>query len=347
MSTKEKPSIVELLKLVDEQPGSDVNSKAKNYLAYFDASKDTDEATTERKSNMPEVVNGYYDLATDFYEYGWGESFHFAVLYPGEPREQSILKYEYGLALKLRLSPGELVLDVGCGVGGPARHIASFSEARVVGLNCNEYQLKRARSLTEKSNLQHLVSFVKGDFHRIPYGDGFFNKVYSIEATCHSPELSRVYGEIFRVLKAGGLYACCEWVLTDKYDHNDAYHRRLKQDILEGNGLPDLVPIPEVLRAARDVGFEIFESRDRSTDTPLPWYSVLEPRWTLADLKMTSTGRWLTHGALMALETIGLAPKGSVDVHRMLCKGADALAAAGKEGIFSPLYLLVLRKPTE
>ena len=52
----------------------------------------------------------YYDLATDFYEYGWGEAFHFAVLKPEESREHSFAKHEYFLALKLGLQAGDTVL---------------------------------------------------------------------------------------------------------------------------------------------------------------------------------------------------------------------------------------------
>jgi cyclopropane fatty-acyl-phospholipid synthase-like methyltransferase len=42
--------------------------------------------------------------------------------------------------MKLGIQPGEVVLDVGCGVGGPAREIALFTDANIVGLNNNDYQ---------------------------------------------------------------------------------------------------------------------------------------------------------------------------------------------------------------
>jgi len=114
----------------------------------------------------------------------------------------------------------------------------------------------------------------------------------------------------------------------------------------EGDGLADIVTVPQVLAAARQAGFEILESRDRALEPGLPWYSVLQARWTLSDIKITPIGRWATHIMLGVLETIRLAPRGAVKVHRTLCKGADSLAAAGAEGIFSPMYLLVLRKPS-
>uniref|UniRef100_A0A453J544 SAM-dependent methyltransferase Erg6/SMT-type domain-containing protein n=1 Tax=Aegilops tauschii subsp. strangulata TaxID=200361 RepID=A0A453J544_AEGTS len=51
-------------------------------------------------------VNKYYDLATSFYEYGWGESFHFAHRWNGESLRESIKRHEHFLALQLELKPG-------------------------------------------------------------------------------------------------------------------------------------------------------------------------------------------------------------------------------------------------
>jgi len=347
MNSSERPSIVQILKTKDGKSQRDtaVNGKADHYLKYFDSKKDREETKELRTAASMDVVNNYYDLATDFYEYGWGEAFHFAVLQKGESREHSFAKYEYSLALKLGLEPGDLVLDAGCGIGGPARHIASFSRAKVIGINCNDYQLQRARELTRLARLENLCSFVKGDYHHLTYADGSFDKAYAIEATCHSPNIAAVYAEICRVLKPGGLFACCEWVMTDKYDSNNSYHRKLKDDILEGDGLSDIVSIPQVHAAIKESGFEIVEARDHAVDSTVPWYTVLMPQWTISDIKITPMGRWMTHIMLMVLETIRLAPSGSVKVHRMLCKGADSLAAAGLEGIFSPMYILILRKP--
>ena len=53
-----------------------------------------------------EMTKQYYDLATDFFEYGWGESFHFYVMNKEESRQTSCVKHEYRLAVKLGLKPG-------------------------------------------------------------------------------------------------------------------------------------------------------------------------------------------------------------------------------------------------
>jgi len=112
-----------------------------------------------------------------------------------------------------------------------------------------------------------------------------------------------------------------------------------------GDGLPDINSIETVLHAVKSNGFELLETADMVEHSPVPWYSVMQPRWTLADFKITPLGRWLTHVALMGLELVGFAPSGSVKVHRTLCKGADSLVNGGKEGVFSPMFLVVARKP--
>ena len=56
------------------------------------------------------------------------------------------------------------VLDVGCGVGGPAREIAKFTGAHVTGLNNNDYQIERATHYAAKEGLSNQTKFVKGDF---------------------------------------------------------------------------------------------------------------------------------------------------------------------------------------
>ncbi|XP_021991788.1 probable cycloartenol-C-24-methyltransferase 1 [Helianthus annuus] len=90
-------------------------------------------------------VNKYYDLVTSFYEYGWGESFHFAPRWKGESLRESIKRHEHFLALQLGLKPGHKVLDVGCGIGGLLRKISRFSSTSVMGINNNEYRITKGK----------------------------------------------------------------------------------------------------------------------------------------------------------------------------------------------------------
>ena len=115
----------------------------------------------------------------------------------------------------------------------------------------------------------------------------------------------------------------------------------------EGSGLPKLVTMSEAAAAMNKAGFEVVYSHDRAKTSSIPWYSPLQPSWTLSGFRGTSIGRTVTNLMLTVLETLRLAPKGSVTVHQTLCKGADGLAAAGEEGIFTPMFLMVGRKPEQ
>ena len=120
---------------------------------------------------------GYYDGATELYEYGWAQSFHFSRFYKGEAFAASLARHEHYLAAQMTLRPGMRVLDVGCGVGGPAREIARFSDARIVGLNNNDFQIGRARRYTKAAGLEDQVQFVKGDFMKLSeqFGENAFD----------------------------------------------------------------------------------------------------------------------------------------------------------------------------
>jgi len=326
---------------VDKQDGRvEMKNQINEYTDLFDAS-----GADTRKSNYTDVVNKYYDLATDFYEFGWGHSFHFAPRHKWESLDSSIERHELWLANRLGIAEGSKVIDIGCGVGGPLRNIATFSGAKIVGLNNNEYQINRARRIAQQSGLQDQASFLKGDFMKIPIEDGTFDASYAIEATCHAPDRVGVYSEIFRILKPGGRFASYEWAMTDIYDSRDPNHQALKLGIERGNGLPDLEPISVVVAALKEAGFEVIEYFDRATASDIPWYYPLTPRITPKGIFHTSVGRYIARKGLGLLEYLKIAPAGSSATLDMLQKGADSLVGAAQTGIFSPMFWVLCRKP--
>ena len=97
----------------------------------------------ERKADYRDFENTYYDLVTGFFEYGWGQSFHFAPRAEGESFAASIARHEHDIAHRLGLGPGMVAADIGCGVGGPLIEIARFTGARIVGVDNNAMQFVR------------------------------------------------------------------------------------------------------------------------------------------------------------------------------------------------------------
>ena len=267
---------------------------------------------------------------------------------PGVSFKESIANYEYFLGEAIGLKPGMKVLDVGCGVGGPQRALAKKFGVSIVGLNINEYQLGKCSAYNSKAGLDHLCSVLHGDFLNIPAENESFDAAYHIEAMCHAPDKAAVYAEIFRVLRPGAVFAGYDWCMTPLYDSKNPEHREFKEGIEYGNALPGIASFTEVTDSLRAVGFEFVEARDRALDAnpKTPWYRSLEgSSLDLRSLQRTALGRRITSVVLRVLEGVRAVPKGSSEVHKILNIAADSLVAAGRLGIFTPMYYHKTRKP--
>jgi len=266
-----------------------VNKSVLDYENYHKFENGESVNQGKAKTKYTDMVNKYYDLATSFYEYAWGDCFHFAHRLKGETLRESIKRHEHFLASKftsgLKTKKGQRlkVLDVGCGIGGPAREISAFCGVDVVGLNNNAYQVERAKKITsDKRNAAKAAidgappsvlgncDFVKGDFMRMPFEDNSFDAAYAIEATCHAPVAKDIYKEMLRVVKPGGLVAIYEWCLTDKYDPKDESHKLFKHQIEIGNGLPDIRTTKQCKDAMVKAGFQMVEDIDLADCSPVP-----------------------------------------------------------------------------
>ncbi|KAG6919835.1 hypothetical protein DXG01_000340 [Tephrocybe rancida] len=320
-----------------------VGNRIENYNGFWnkDLQRETEDGTEKRLDSYTEVVNGYYDGATELYEYGWAQSFHFSRFYKGEAFLASLARHEHYLAAQMNLRPGMRVLDVGCGVGGPAREIAQFSDATIIGLNNNDFQINRARKYTAKAGLENQVTFVKGDFMKLAeqFGDNSFDAVYAIEATVHAPTWEGVYGEIFRILKPGGVFGVYEWCMTDTWDPSIPSHKNLAHRIELGNGIPEMRPLRLARQALKTVGFTIEHEEDLAArPDPIPWYYPLEGDISKAQTfwdyftvwRMSWSGKFVTHNATRVFEWVGLVPKGTHDVGESLKIAGDALVEGGQ-----------------
>jgi sterol 24-C-methyltransferase len=332
--------------LKDQEQTDGVAPAVREYEEGFNDAKESDLATKRNESRR--IAELYYDLVTDFYEFGWGRSFHFAPRVPGESFKASLARHEHFLAHMLGLRPGMVVADIGCGVGGPLVEIARFSGARIVGINTNAYQIERARTLTKEAGLDHLAEFLHCDFQDIDAPDNTFDAVYDIEATCHAPDKVSVYAEVFRVLKPGACFGAYEYCMTDRFDPGNAEHRKIKADIQLGGGLLDIDDYQTVDAALQTVGFEVLETRDllNQPGPGIPWYEPLVGSGiSFASFRSSKVGRSVTTNTLRALETLRIVPQGSVNVSQKLNLCAAAMAEAGRLGIFTPMYFLHARKP--
>jgi sarcosine/dimethylglycine N-methyltransferase len=111
------------------------------------------------------------------------------------------------------------VLDVGSGVGGPARFLAATCGCRVTGVDLSEPFVDAARYLTERTGQSGQVSFQTASALELPFDDGRFNVVLLQHVAMNISDRARLYREIRRVLKSGGRFATFDVVLNSGEPH--------------------------------------------------------------------------------------------------------------------------------
>lgn len=331
------------------------NVATDGYFKHWDGGV-TSEDEDKRLGDYSQLTAHYYNLVTDFYEYGWGSSFHFSRYYRGEAFRQATARHEHFLAHKMNIDETMKVLDVGCGVGGPGREICRFTDCTIVGLNNNDYQIERAIHYAEKYNLAHKLSYVKGDFMQMDFEPESFDAVYAIEATVHAPVLEGVYSEIYKVLKPGGVFGVYEWVMTDDYDETNEEHRKIAYGIEVGDGIPKMYKREVAEQALKNVGFDVEYEKDLANmDDEIPWYYPLAGKWKYAQnlgdyvtlFRTSGIGRAVTTQFVGLMEKLGLAPKGSQQVTGALEDAAVNLVRGGELKLFTPMMLYIARKPLD
>ncbi len=326
--------------------GGDMRNALDDY--YVMKELDTEQRPDEKVETQPNLVSRYYDVVTQFYEYAWGQSFHFSPRHPGESLLESQKRQEEGVGELLQLKPGMKVADIGCGVGGPLVTIGKATGASITGLNFNAHQIARGEQLVRKAGLDGTCGFLLANFMDVPLEDGHFDAIYSFEAICHAPDTGLLFKELYRLLKPGGEIAAVDWCLTERFDQSDPTHCDIRDRIEFSNATPDLLTPQQQLDTMKGAGFEILSATDQAaeSDPKTPWYMALQGRdVSLASLARIPAGRRLTAGVTAMLEKMRIAPSGTSEASQLLNVAADSLVEGGELGLFTPSFLVHARKP--
>lgn len=119
----------------------------------------------------------------------------------GQTSWTTVDEYER-FARDLRLAPGQHALEVACGSGGPARHLARTTGCRVTGLDSNGHGIATANRLAHESGLADRATFTIADANtRLPFADASFDALLCIDALNHLPDRAFVLREWRRILR--------------------------------------------------------------------------------------------------------------------------------------------------
>jgi ubiquinone/menaquinone biosynthesis C-methylase UbiE len=114
------------------------------------------------------------------------------------------------LAQLAQINGSERVLDVGCGIGGPSRYLASKFGCQVTGLDLTADFIALAGMLAQRTRLSDKVTYRQGDALDLPFADASFDLVWSQNAAMNIADRDRLYAEMRRVLTPSGRLALQE-----------------------------------------------------------------------------------------------------------------------------------------
>ena len=171
--------------------------------------------------------------------------------------------YEEKMCRDLGLKKGDRVLDIGCGRGRVAGHVASYTGANVCGINIDTNQLESAQRFAAYKNLPCVFKQADLNDLPLPFSDQSFDAIYHVQVFSLSKDLNKLCSDLYRMLKPGGRVACLDWVRL-KYDENDPEQVELMRRIKPLIGAIGTPSPEEYTDALRKAGFKVLISENAS-----------------------------------------------------------------------------------
>ena len=195
--------------------------------------------------------NEYHDAMVQLLELIWGEGY----MAPGGPG--SVAKMLDGLETR-----GRRILDIGSGIGGPAREMALSHGAEVIGIDLEAPLVERANADARAAGIAERCEFRQVEVGPLPFADAEFDIVFSAGALTQTEDKAGIFAEILRVLKPGGWVTVYDWMKIDgDYSADMRYWFELE-------GLTyAMVTLDEQAALLRAAGFVDVEAEDATA-----WY---------------------------------------------------------------------------
>jgi len=229
--------------------------------------------------SIKEAVAGYYDTTLELYEDLWGEHVHHGYWDPGESpgttgadRHAACDRTVRELATFAGLRPGSVVLDVGCGIGGPALQLARDLDCTVEGITLSAQQAARATEKADAAGFSGRTRFRQLDMLANDLESESFDAVWALESLMHMPDPARFFAESLRVLRPGGTLAVANWAI--RHGGLDAAEERLHQQIKRHQISPGLQSLEEQEEMCRAAGFARVALADWSDAVANSWDPV-------------------------------------------------------------------------
>ena len=215
------------------------------------------------------------------------------------------------LAALVEIAASDHILDVGSGLGGPARFMADRFGCRVTGIDLTAEFCDVARTLTQSLGLGNKVTIEQGDATALPFADETFDGAYSMNVVMNIAEKAGFYGELFRVIRPGGWLLLAEVAQgpNGTVDYPTPWARTAEESFLatpeatraglEAAGFTGL-EIHDNAEATKAYGARMRALRDRGEK--VPHRAVQLVHGDLAGDAMSNSARGVKQGTVIPIE---------------------------------------------
>lgn len=219
--------------------------------------------------NSPHRPDVHYDNMTRAWRYLMGDSFHYGYFEsPDSSLDEATEALTRRMADLADLKAEHSVLDVGCGIGGPALYLAERFRCRVSGISTSEVGVATAQERTAEQGLEQRASFHVRDGMANEFEDRSFDRVWVMESSHLMPDKSAMIRESARVLKPGGRIVLCDIIMHRELALPDVMKRAKAFDLLRVVfGRAKMATLSAYGGWFEDAGLEVRCSDDISRET--------------------------------------------------------------------------------
>ncbi|VVB11284.1 unnamed protein product [Arabis nemorensis] len=270
-------------------------------------------AVTAAATSLRQGIAEFYNETSALWEEIWGDHMHHGFYDPNSPlqlsdsghREAQIRMIEESLlfaGVTTEEQRIKRVVDVGCGIGGSSRYLASKFGAECIGITLSPLQAKRANDLAAAQSLSHQVSFQVADALEQPFEDGKFDLVWSMESGEHMPDKAKFVKELVRVAAPGGRIIIVTWCHRNLSQGEEAlqpWEQNLLDRICKTFYLPAWCSTSDYVNLLQSLSLQDIKCADWSENVAPFWPAVIRTALTWKGLlSLLRSGMKSIKGAL-------------------------------------------------
>ncbi len=224
--------------------------------------------TRAADTHNPTVV---YDRVTEAWRLLLGEDLHYGYFEdPSEPLGEATLKLTCRMADWAEVDAGVRILDVGCGIGNPARFLAQKYGCRVTGISTSAVGLELATALTKAAGLDQRVDFRLADGMANGLPDSSFDCAWIMESSHLMPRKGDLLSESARVLRPGGRLVLCDIIRRNPIPLQELMRNLARFQCLDSVfGKAKMEPLELYATLAESSGLAVVRVEDISAETLL------------------------------------------------------------------------------